>query len=59
MTILRIVIPLAFLRMIFSESRRPLCANRIMRAIHWLLNVVPFGSGSTVSRCIWLFGHTT
>jgi hypothetical protein len=21
--------------------------------------VVPFGSGSTASRCAWLFGHTT
>ena len=26
---------------------------------YWLLNVVPFGSGSTASRCAWLFGHTT
>src|SRR5947209_5428933 len=26
---------------------------------YWLLNVVPFGKGSTASRCIWLFGHTT
>ena len=28
-------------------------------AAYWLLNVVPFGSGSTASRCAWLFGHTT
>ncbi len=26
---------------------------------YWLLNVVPFGRGSTASRCAWLFGHTT
>src|SRR5260221_4998690 len=26
---------------------------------YWLLNVVPFGKGSTASRCAWLFGHTT
>src|SRR4029078_11329085 len=29
------------------------------RPIFWLLNVVPFGKGSTASRCAWLFGHTT
>src|SRR5436190_10116655 len=26
---------------------------------YWLLNVVPFGNGSTASRTAWLFGHTT
>src|SRR5204863_7164425 len=26
---------------------------------YWLLNVVPFGRGSTASRTAWLFGQTT
>ena len=41
-------------------SAYPVCISLVDTALaYWLLNVVPFGNGSTVSRCIWLFGHTT
>ena len=34
-------------------------SNSTLATAYWLLNVVPLGNGSTVSRCAWLFGHTT
>jgi hypothetical protein len=54
--------PVCCLSMILSENRYPLCANAALRVqimLYWFENVVPLGSGSTASRCAWLFGHTT
>jgi len=60
------------LSMILSKNRYPLfpimlyCLSMILSEyplfrimLYWLLNVEPFGSGSTASRCAWLFGQTT
>ena len=43
----------------YQHPGPPLPACSAHSCAYWLLKVVPFGSGSTVSRCIWLFGHTT
>src|SRR5262249_34357963 len=46
----------AFHETIHHQHRSP---SVVIVPGYWLLNVVPFGSGSTASRCAWLFGHTT
>src|SRR5262249_40659323 len=48
--------PKRFTRPFTASTAAPPCYRLLA---YWLLNVVPFGSGSTASRTAWLFGHTT
>src|SRR5262249_56989082 len=48
--------PKPFTRQFTASTAAPPFA---IGSAYWLLNVVPFGSGSTASRTAWLFGHTT
>ena len=49
--------PKRFTKPFYRQHAR--CSAYLSCWLYWLLNVVPFGSGSTASRCAWLFGHTT